>query len=56
MEDAVGDRSWVDYEHCQAFVDNILTAFGTMLPSKAISGEQQRKETQGTSIGKLVIL
>lgn len=28
----MGDRSWVDSEHCRDFVDNILTAFETRLP------------------------
>ena len=29
VEDALGDRIWVDSEQCQPFVNNILTAFGT---------------------------
>ena len=33
VEDALGDRIWVDNEHCRGFVDNILTAFGTKVPS-----------------------
>lgn len=33
VEDALGDRIWVDNEHCRSFIDNILTAFGTKMPS-----------------------
>ncbi|XP_014664125.1 PREDICTED: integrator complex subunit 1-like [Priapulus caudatus] len=29
LEDAVGDRSWVDNEDCKGFVENIKTAFNT---------------------------
>lgn len=29
VEDALGDRVWVDNEHCRSFVENIWTAFGT---------------------------
>lgn len=34
LEDASGDRLWVDSEDCRVFVDNILTAFGTRSPPK----------------------
>ena len=53
MEDALGDRSWVDNEHCKPFVDNILMSFGTVLPTKPTTGDQSKKETQSVSIGKL---
>jgi integrator complex subunit 1 len=29
MEDALGERVWVDHPECKSFVDNILTAFNT---------------------------
>jgi integrator complex subunit 1 len=32
VEDSLGDRTWVDNEHCCEFVDNILTAFATKIP------------------------
>ena len=32
VEDSLGDRMWVDSEHCHEFVDNILTAFATKIP------------------------
>ena len=33
MEDAMSERVWVDHPECKAFVDNILTAFQTKLPT-----------------------
>lgn len=53
VEDALGDRSWVDNEHCKPFVDNILMSFGTVLPTKPTTGDQSKKETQSVSIGNL---
>ncbi len=29
VEDAMGERLWVDHPDCKGFVDNIVTAFGT---------------------------
>ena len=29
VEDATGERLWVDHLDCKGFVDNIVTAFGT---------------------------
>ena len=29
IEDALGERLWVDHPDCKSFVDNILTAFNT---------------------------
>lgn len=34
-DDALGDRVWVDHEECKGFVDNILTAFNTIIPPKS---------------------
>ncbi len=36
MEDAMGERAWVDHPDCKGFVDNVVTAFGTRLPSPAV--------------------
>lgn len=36
VEDSVGERIWVDREECQGFVENILTAFNTKVPSRNI--------------------
>ena len=34
IEDAMGERLWVDHPECKAFVDNVLTAFETRMPSQ----------------------
>lgn len=36
IEDAINDRVWVDYEDCQALVENICTGFGTKMPPKSM--------------------
>lgn len=36
IEDSLGERIWVDSSHCKNFVDNIQTAFGTMMPPKSM--------------------
>ncbi|XP_014230547.1 integrator complex subunit 1 [Trichogramma pretiosum] len=36
IEDAIGERLWVDNEECKSFVDNILTAFNTREPPKSV--------------------
>lgn len=33
MDDSLGERLWVDRQDCRLFVDNIMTAFNTKLPS-----------------------
>lgn len=33
VDDAIGDRFWVDSAHCKAVVDNIVFSFGTVLPN-----------------------
>jgi len=35
VDDAMGERVWVDHPECKMFVDNIITAFNTRLPPKA---------------------
>lgn len=34
IEDAIGERVWVDHEDCRLFAANIMTAFNTELPPK----------------------
>uniref|UniRef100_T1J830 Uncharacterized protein n=1 Tax=Strigamia maritima TaxID=126957 RepID=T1J830_STRMM len=34
LEDALGERIWVDHDDCKGFVDNIQTAFNTKTPPK----------------------
>lgn len=36
VEDALGERVWVDHEECKGFVDNILTGFNTRHPPKSV--------------------
>ena len=36
LDDAAGDRLWVDSEECRPFVDNVVTAFGTRLAPKSM--------------------
>ncbi|XP_012280876.1 integrator complex subunit 1 [Orussus abietinus] len=36
IEDALGERVWVDNEECKGFVDNILTGFNTRHPPKNV--------------------
>lgn len=48
VEDSVGERVWVDREECQGFVENLLTAFNTKVPSRNIL---QLESASGTGIG-----
>ena len=41
VEDALGDRMWVDNEHCRSFVENIWTAFGTKTIPRTTMMRQQ---------------
>ncbi|XP_011171982.1 integrator complex subunit 1 [Solenopsis invicta] len=36
VEDALGERVWVDHEECKGFVDNILSGFNTRHPPKSV--------------------
>lgn len=36
MEDSLGERTWVDNEMCQAFVENIQKSFNTKTPPKSL--------------------
>ncbi|XP_048186404.1 integrator complex subunit 1 isoform X1 [Perognathus longimembris pacificus] len=44
IEDSLGERIWVDSQHCRTFVDNIQTAFNTRMPPKSmlLQGEGAR--------------
>lgn len=35
IDDALGDRVWIDNEECKGFVGNILTGFNTRIPPKS---------------------
>ena len=48
VEDALGDRVWVDNEHCRSFVENILTAFGTKTASRTL--ERQHSDPTGKQV------
>ena len=37
MEDSLGDRTWIENERCRLFVENLLTAFDTKLPSRTVA-------------------
>ncbi|KAJ9601644.1 hypothetical protein L9F63_000177 [Diploptera punctata] len=36
VEDALGDRVWVDHEDCAGFVNNIVTALNSRIPPKSM--------------------
>ena len=36
IEDAIGERVWVDHPDCKGFTDNVCTAFDTKLPTSNI--------------------
>lgn len=36
VEDAVGDRIFVDNPMCKPFIDNIITAFNTKMPPSSL--------------------
>ena len=40
IDDAIGERLWVDHPECRQFVENILTAFNTILPPSIKNGEE----------------
>ena len=37
VEDSLGDRTWIENERCRLFVENLLTAFDTKLPSRTVA-------------------
>jgi len=46
MDDSLGDRIWVDRADCQAFVENVQTAFGTRLPSVSMLASETAVKTE----------
>ena len=38
IEDAIGERVWVEHPECKLFTDNIITAFSTILPPSCKAG------------------
>ena len=49
MDDALGERIWVDRQDCKAFVDNIQSAFNTKMPK--FSALNTDDKNTGTTIG-----
>ena len=41
IDDAMGERLWVDQPECRMFTDNILTAFNTILPPSIRCGGEE---------------
>ncbi|KAL4240200.1 Integrator complex subunit 1 [Mactra antiquata] len=44
IEDALGERVWVDRADCKGFVDNIITAFNTNLPKDVVTTLDAKSE------------
>jgi len=49
MDDSLGDRVWVDRTDCQAFVENVQTAFGTKLPSDSMLASEMGVKPESAS-------
>ena len=49
MDDSLGDRVWVDRTDCQAFVENVQTAFGTKLPSDSMLASETGVKPESAS-------
>eukprot|EP00079_Xenopus_tropicalis_P030398 XP_012826387.1 PREDICTED: integrator complex subunit 1 [Xenopus tropicalis] len=47
IEDSLGERIWVDSQHCKTFVDNIQTAFCTKMPPKSMVLHSETGRTAG---------
>ena len=60
VDDALGERVWVDRPDCKGFVDNIMTAFNTKLPKSSMLplGDTMKSEQAGSGkrFSKLVLL
>lgn len=54
VEDALGDRAWVDNEHNKDFVANITKVFATVLPQKNASATNKAQGTGDASSTMLV--
>ena len=51
LEDALGERVWVDRQDCKLFVDNLLTAFNTKIPPSSMLQSEVGKSDQTASAG-----
>ncbi|XP_060583813.1 integrator complex subunit 1-like [Ruditapes philippinarum] len=49
IDDALGERVWVDRADCKGFVDNIITAFNTNAPTGGISSLEVKTEPGSAS-------
>lgn len=48
IEDALGERVWVDRADCKGFTDNIVTAFNTNVPKGGLSNlDTKTDQTSG---------
>lgn len=54
VEDALGDRAWVDNEANKDFVNNIIAVFGTQLPTKPATQQPISAFIKTESSGSLV--
>ena len=50
VEDALGDRSWVDNENNKDFVSNISKVFDTVLPQKSSAASTKVGQDTTTSV------
>ena len=51
IEDAIGERVWVDHPDCKGFVENICTAFDTKMPSSNLFFSQGSKPSSDSTGG-----
>ena len=51
IEDAIGERVWVDHPDCKGFVENICTAFDTKMPSSNLFFSQASKPPSDSASG-----
>ena len=49
IEDAIGDRVWVDISACQKFIDNICTIFNTRKQESEDTGSDLMETGDGIS-------
>ncbi|XP_065826439.1 integrator complex subunit 1-like [Oscarella lobularis] len=53
IDDSLGERMWVDSEVCRNFIDNVLTSFGTRLPSSVHQSSTTAESGGGGGISVL---
>ena len=51
IEDAIGERVWVDHPDCKGFIENICTAFDTKMPSSNLFFSQASKPPSDSASG-----